>query len=282
LAWKRRTKELTTDKIRRIIRELAFLGTAQICFTGGEPFLRQDLDKIINFIRERNILIEITSNGSSVREKISRIKNINILCLSLDGPERVHDCIRGRGSHKRVLEAAEVARGEEIKVYFITVISRTNLHCIDSLLKIARRFKTPCSFRPATALLYSSNLKNPFAPPVREYRRVIRQLIREKERGNEFIANSREGLRYLLRWPGSSKIPCISGRTFFHIEPDGKIYPCIWGRDIETLPHRDCLKAGVRQAIEELPRSECEGCWNGVLFEINYRLFKLKDYDSAY
>jgi len=273
LVWKKKTVELTSRQVYGIIEDLANLGTVRICFTGGECFLREDFCKILDFVQKKNILVEISSNGALIKKKLSAIKDkkIHIICLSLDGPQKVHDYVRGKGSFRNVLEAFYVCCKNNISVAFRTVLSRYNISHIEFLLRLSEKFKVKIVFQPATALLYTSSLRNPFTPPVGEYRRVIRQLIKEKERGNEFIANSEEALRYLLRWPGPSKMPCISGKSFFHIEPDGEIYPCIWGKDIEKLPHRDCLKTGVRKAIQELPQSECEGCWNGATLDVNAR-----------
>ena len=151
------------------------------------------------------------------------------------------------------------------------MISRLNLNNISAILKIVKKHNIKCTFRPATALLYGSNLKNPLSPSINEYRNLIDMLILEKKGENRYILNSLDGLKYLRKWPGPRKISCMSGKTFFHIEPNGRIYPCIWGRSLESLPSRDCLEIGVKKAIEELPDAKCNGCWNGSLLELNLR-----------
>lgn len=83
-------------------------------FSGGEPFIREDLkDIVLMFARNNNLThISITTNGQdedSIYNQISYIlselnDNLNLsLGVSLEGHERVHDFIRGKGSYKKAI-----------------------------------------------------------------------------------------------------------------------------------------------------------------------------------
>jgi len=71
--WENRASELNTKDIIGLIKELAFLGTKFISFSGGEPLLREDLGDIIDFCKMKGIYVSINSNGTLVKEKIKNI-----------------------------------------------------------------------------------------------------------------------------------------------------------------------------------------------------------------
>lgn len=273
--WDTRTPELKTKQVLSIIDELAALGTRRFCLTGGEPLLRDDIGRIINFASRKNMFVEVSSNGALVKEKISELANVDVLCLSLDGPEHIHDRIRGNGSFKKVIEAAGILKKNGINVYFRSVISKKNLACINAIMDIAKKFRISFIFQPASPLLLGTNHVNPLAASADEYREVFDRLIIEKKKNSDLVLNSLAGLRYFHKylhiWPKPKRISCISGRLLFHIEPNGMLYPCINGchYDIRCLGGISCLKSGVEKAVRNLPETICSGCWNAATFELN-------------
>ncbi|MFC1658037.1 radical SAM protein [Candidatus Omnitrophota bacterium] len=270
--YKIKCREMNTKEALRIINELAAMGVMLICLSGGEPLLRDDIGEIINFIRKKKIAFDISSNGYLVEEKISQIDGLRALCLSLDGPQEIHDYIRRKkGAYKRVLEAARLAKKKKIPVYFRTVLSRLNLNRIDFILNLASRLEIGVLFQPATENLYGTDIKNPIAPFQKKYREAIDKLIMEKQKGNRFIQSPLPVLRYIRQWPLAARIDCISEKIFFHLGPDGKIYPCIWNRNLHALRGQDCLKLGVKKAIAALAKSPvCNGCWDVAAYGLNY------------
>ncbi len=108
--WNIKVKELETAHVFSLISELSRLGTRIIHFTGGEPLLREDIGMIIDCCSERGILTSINSNGSLMKQRIKELKNLNLVGLSLDGPEDVHDSIRGKGSYGEVIAALNGGR----------------------------------------------------------------------------------------------------------------------------------------------------------------------------
>ncbi len=69
------------------------LSSVVIC---GEPLLHPDLWEIVAVLREGGIEIEMLSNGYLVPRHARRIvDNCEVLRISLDGPDGVHDLVRG-------------------------------------------------------------------------------------------------------------------------------------------------------------------------------------------
>ncbi|MFH1776267.1 MAG: radical SAM protein [Candidatus Omnitrophota bacterium] len=91
-------KELTTSQIIKIIDDLSKMGVKKVSLTGGEPFLRKDIMEIIKYVKERGVYCSITNNGSLITRDIAEqlIKaEVDMLVFSIDGPEEVHNEIRG-------------------------------------------------------------------------------------------------------------------------------------------------------------------------------------------
>lgn len=274
--WKIKARELNTKNIFSIIDKLSSLGTRVICFSGGEPLLRNDLGKIIDYAHKKNIsYIDINSNGALVKERIEEIKGIRMLCLTLDGPQKIHDRLRGEGSYRKVLEAAHIAKKNKIKVYFRTVLTKLNLKYIDNILNLAKKINITVIFQPVTLSTYGTNRHHNLVASNSELRKAIRGLLSRKENGNAAINSPAEVLRYFIHWPKTKKIQCISERLFFHLGPDGKFYPCGWECDLRTIEKKDAFKLGVWRALRELPLCTCRGCKNTSSLEFFYRLSHL-------
>ena len=57
--------------------------------------LREDIGAIIDYCKKKALHITINSNGFVLKEKLLSLKNADLVIMSLDGPEEVHDSIRG-------------------------------------------------------------------------------------------------------------------------------------------------------------------------------------------
>lgn len=130
--------ELSKDIVKKSLDDIAkWKWGSVVTFTGGEPFLREDIFEILEYSVKKNINTEIVSNGYFIDEKMadrivhSGIKNI---AISLDGAtEATHDSIRQKGSFKKAIRALEmlvkkkkgVKGGPQISVW--TTIMKENV-----------------------------------------------------------------------------------------------------------------------------------------------------------
>ena len=75
--------------------------------TGGEPLLRSDLYEILAAIASKGYRIYLLTNGTMIdRETAGRLSDLGIngVQISIEGPEMIHDAIRGKGSFSRSRE----------------------------------------------------------------------------------------------------------------------------------------------------------------------------------
>jgi len=266
--WKRDTNELSTIQIFKIIDEMAFLGTKRISFTGGEPLLREDLGKILEFCKKKSILISVNSNGSLVSKKIKEILDLDLLNLSLDGPERVHDQLKGEGAFSELMNAINYAKHNNIKTAFFVTLSKLNLNCLNFFLDFANDTESAIFFQPAERYKLRNKDINLFAPPEQEYKKVISDLILEK-RHNKFIANSLAGLRHLYHWPSfHPSMKCAGGILFCRIDANGDVKIC--GRPNGSNSAGNILKMELKDAFNNIKPVNCNSCWCASRIEFNY------------
>src|SRR5262245_29307738 len=66
---------IPTDEMERRINQLASLGSSVVAFTGGEPMLHPDLDRLIGRIRSQGMLAGLITNGYLL--SVKRIEALN-------------------------------------------------------------------------------------------------------------------------------------------------------------------------------------------------------------
>lgn len=82
---------------KRVIDELADHSIGAMLIRGGEPFLFPGIIELLEYIAARNIFIAIDTNGTLLAQyaaDLIGIENLH-LTISVDGPEAIHDQVRG-------------------------------------------------------------------------------------------------------------------------------------------------------------------------------------------
>ena len=62
--------ELTTEEIKKLLDDLASMGSIWLLITGGEPLLRPDFEEIYLHAKKKGFLITLFSNGTLINENI--------------------------------------------------------------------------------------------------------------------------------------------------------------------------------------------------------------------
>lgn len=64
------SRELTTNEWKKIIDEIHEEGCLEICFSGGEPLIREDFLELYTYAKKKGFFVTIFSNGTLFTEKI--------------------------------------------------------------------------------------------------------------------------------------------------------------------------------------------------------------------
>ena len=118
----------------------------RIALTGGEPFLRNELFPLVEYLeQDENIWrIGVLTNGVLIDQKIiDRLKTFNKLYfiqISLDGAtEETNDFIRGQGSFKKAINSFRLLHDNEINTRLMYTVHKKNIQDVPSLIDLAIR-----------------------------------------------------------------------------------------------------------------------------------------------
>jgi radical SAM protein with 4Fe4S-binding SPASM domain len=131
---RRDPRELSTDEGKRLIDDVAKMGTPLIVLTGGDPLQRNDLEKLIRHGKSVGLRVGTipATTPRLTRARLESIKaaGVDQVAFSIDGAtETEHDDFRRvPGSFKLAMQGAAWARELEIPLQTNTVFGSWNFH----------------------------------------------------------------------------------------------------------------------------------------------------------
>jgi MoaA/NifB/PqqE/SkfB family radical SAM enzyme len=267
--------EMDTEMMFSLFDELYDRGTRLICFTGGEPLMRGDLKRLIDYVvLKKGMKCSISTNGLLLEEKIKALENISSINISLDGPEEQHDRNRGRKTHEKVIKAIDFAVSKNIPVSTCTVLSKANMDCVNYIVKLAKEKRILCFFHILYGRLNPDENRGLDQMNLEETKKIMQKIIDYKNAGYPVYYSNRT-YAYLRDWPyedpsrilrkgdsaeseGFKLIPCLAGDCFCFIDTNGKVYPCATlSGQVEAL---NLVEVGFEAAWNFLPGARCKAC----------------------
>ena len=245
--------EMTAAEICGAIDELYAAGMARASFSGGEALIRPDALDIIGHARSLGLMTSLNTNGwLALRHMDALASAVDMLVLSLDGPEASHDLVRKkRGSYARVVEAIREARSRGIAVATITVLSRSNLHVVDDVLRLAKEHGFWAYFQPAYTDCFSHARGLDPALGAAALASIAQDLGRARASGLP-VGASPGYLERLGRGPSFGDCAsCNAGRYFGTVMPDGAVVPCHLVSGEARYPNG--REIGFARAFQEMP-----------------------------
>jgi len=110
-----------------------------VVFTGGEPLMHPHIIECLQYTKEKGLHCSLTTNGLALAEYAEEIveSGLDTLGISIDGPEKVHNRIRGRtDSYQRAFEGIQKVKSfEKRPLIFINTSIQTDSYAhIDRLV----------------------------------------------------------------------------------------------------------------------------------------------------
>jgi radical SAM protein with 4Fe4S-binding SPASM domain len=125
-----RKTELSTAEVLDVARSLVELGCREVALIGGETYLRTDLAEIVRFMTDTGIRVGLQTGGRALtaeRAAMLKAAGLHSLGVSIDGPARIHDKLRGNlGSHQAAMRALDAGREAGLLVTSNAQINRLN------------------------------------------------------------------------------------------------------------------------------------------------------------
>ena len=241
-AGKKSHKNMTPDTAYKIVNfALAQSNNnqpVQINFFGGEPFLCLDLmrevaDYTLQYAEQKQLDVElgVTTNGTLLGEDALRflIDYSVDLCISLDGPENIHDHQRvypdGSGTFKDVMGNLKKAKANLPSLQVNTVFGPSTLTSLPDVMDFLIGLDVPAIHLNPDIMTQWNVTDCQTLGPVME--QVADRYIACYQRGCELAVNLIDGKAILFLKDGyKSEDRCGMGETEFGFAPSGNIYAC--------------------------------------------------------
>jgi radical SAM protein with 4Fe4S-binding SPASM domain len=125
--------ELATDDVKSVLDEFEQLQGLRAIVTGGEPLMHRQFREINDLLPQYALRKILITNGTLITEKVFETLNVDEIQVSVDGLEKAHEALRGRGTFARTMRAIEMAVGAGFDVSVSTMVHTGNLDDFDKL-----------------------------------------------------------------------------------------------------------------------------------------------------
>lgn len=134
--------ELTTKELFNLIDQMKNAGTFFLAIGGGEPLLRDDLFQVLKYARENFIATSIVTNGLLIDKEIAQkldALNLDKITISIDGLEKSHNYVRGKGTFKKTIDKIKILRKyrHSATLEMRVIINSLNINEYKELIELA-------------------------------------------------------------------------------------------------------------------------------------------------
>lgn len=230
-----RADELNTEELLNVADQLADLGCRRVSMIGGEVFMHRDWKKVVNRLTDRNVAVNIITNGYLFTPEILEdLKQVSVesVSVSLDGPEQVHDKYRQEGSFANGIRAIKALSGAGIPVSVISTLNSENVEYLEEMYRLLTQF--PLYAWQLQACSPMGNAANNGVRYEFDFRRVI-SFVTEYMRQAPFQLGVADNIGYFTPEEGSIRgnmsgdafFPgCSAGLTSIGIDSAGNVRGC--------------------------------------------------------
>ncbi len=286
--WKKKPEnELDIIEISKFFQKNKF---QWINLTGGEVFLRNDIVDIVKNIPQNNDKIEIlsiTTNGflkkkiiENVKEILSYTKRLT-LTVSIDGPEDIHNKIRGIKCWKKVVSTLRALKAlekenDKLNVFVGYTISPENAGMLSQTYRAIRKYVPTIRLKDFHINLYhTSDVYYGNKPPDTKinHEKAMKDItiVLKKKTGLDPISVLER--KYMSKMEeymktGVCPMPCKVLLSSLFMDPKGNIYPCtIMNDNLGNIRDFDfsldylLSQSKIEDVLNKIKIGECPGCW---------------------
>lgn len=137
-------EEIDIIHYEKLLDDLKQLGVVKIILTGGDPFVKKDIWKLIEMIYERDFVFDIYTNGLAIlgrTEKLAKFYPRSVGLSIYSEVDEIHDSItRVKGSLKKTLSVADEIVKYGIPLYFKCPIMTHNATSYFTVSELAKKY----------------------------------------------------------------------------------------------------------------------------------------------
>ncbi len=263
-------EEMSSLNILNMLKSSQCAKNCEVVLTGGEPFLKKDIESfILGIVNDGNLHshLSITTNGyyvDKIQSVVSKVNDISKLTfsVSVDGFEKAHNAIRGNElAYKRAIKSIEVISSYGVHVEVNTVMQKDNFADLSAMRQLFFQFSPNVKYTPVPLTLAVSKEKE--FPYKDEELSILYPYIR-----------SHNDLKYLVSKGNFNITDCHAGSSNIVIDPRGKVYSCSMACAYLNENQKDnyCIGDLKNESIDEIMHGnrrvhvinsavkQCSGC----------------------
>jgi Fe-coproporphyrin III synthase len=223
-----------TDKNKEIkAKEIEKIPDVNVVnITGGEPFVRDDLEEIIEVAVKKSKRVCISTSGfftDKILKLAEEYPSVGFR-ISIEGLSKTNDVLRGHeGGFDRglstLLQLREMGRRD---VGFGITVSNNNSKDMLRLYELSKQL----DMEFATAAFHNSfyfhkgdNVITNKKEVIEDFRELVERLLKERKPKSWFRAFFNLGLINYID-EGKRMLPCEAGTENFFVDPYGEVLPC--------------------------------------------------------
>lgn len=261
-----RRQELTTAEVRRLADEAADLGCLTMLLTGGEALLRPDLPEIYRHLKTRGFLVALFTNGTLVTERVADFlmewPPLAVEITLYGSTPEVYERVTGvPGSYRRCIRGIELLLDRKVRVRLKTVPLTLNLSEIERMRALAIGYGVDFHWDPLV------NCRLDGSPGPLRVRLRPEQIVALERREPKRVREFRENLaKEECVEAGADLFDCNAYRHSFHIDPYGRLMPCMLVRRPAYDLRAGSFRQGWHEAFPAMRRrlrtktNPCQGC----------------------
>lgn len=262
-----------SDLMNRYNRENHLNRKGQINITGGEPFIREDIFDIINYIGRRKLPFGLLTNGSFLTDRailcLKRNK-VSIVQLSIDGNCNTHDELRAKGDYERTFKVASKLEKEGIKTLISFTANKKNYKDLPSVADRCRKEKISKLW--SDRLVPIGNGENICDLEITKYDMADYTASLKKAQGNSvtraLYPKTQVAIERALQFIYSDGpiYSCSAGDSLITVDENGQVMPCrrmpvvcgsIFDSSLEDIYYNSEVFLKLRE--KNIPE-ECKNC----------------------
>jgi len=216
--------ELSLDEYKQVIDQLLAMGMFKVCLTGGDPFSNPITWKVLEYLYEQEVAVEIYTNGISITNQIDRLVSLypRIVGMTVySAVDAIHDKItRVQGSLKKTLCSMKRLSEMAVPLQLKCCVFNTNFESYKSVYPLAKEF---CALPQIEINIKNTIDGNKFASKFLRLTDEQYECLFKDPNIYPFIKD--DSLNHLIPRNYTENV-CKTGVNSCTITPEGNIIPC--------------------------------------------------------